>query len=106
MHFPLLAHKPNSINVIRLESSPKIDSHYIRSSHFTCSAYGGNEGSYFHVELQFLGWGLRIVTSMSDSRLTTVCCHVAGGVSIEPDKKTIRSVFSYALGANTTRKFG
>ena len=112
MHFPLLAHNPNSNSVIgagvlgpkytAITSAASIPS----SSHFTCLAHGLNEGSSLQDESQSSRWGLRSVMSRWDNAAVIVCCQVAGGVSIEPDRKTVGPVFSYAFGAITSRKFG
>ncbi len=46
------------------------------------------------------------MTSRCESAAVIVFCHVAGGVSIEPERKTVRPVFSYASGAINARNFG
>ena len=46
------------------------------------------------------------MTSRCERAPATVFCQVAGGVSIEPERKTVKPVFLYGVGAMTSRKLG
>lgn len=76
------------------------------SSQFTCSLNRWSEISSFQLESQSLRWGFKIVIGRWESAFERVDCHVAGGASIEPERKIVGpALWGIGFGAITMLHF-